>query len=279
MSGHSAFRAAFAAQGRVELGCGFGFVCDAGTDAACRPVAGSFGSQGAAGSCRAPGAGGALGTYSRSGPGRARVRSVADDGRAAGRAAGRIGCAAQAGAATARSVERLLGLERLEGAQRAPELGHRRAAIAQQRLERARAVAVADQGEPEPAVSRCAAPRTARLRCGPPAPDATRRPRRAARARPAARRRAPAPRPAPPRAPANSAASSSGSTRCFCARMPCFSAFCADLALPSSVFGPRDFAPFLRLASARALLTGTAARGAAPALDMAGFLAGWGGGW
>jgi hypothetical protein len=26
--------------------------------------------------------------------------------------------------------------------------------------------------------------------------------------------------------------------------MPCFSAFCADLALPSSVLGPFDFAPF-----------------------------------
>ena len=35
----------------------------------------------------------------------------------------------------------------------------------------------------------------------------------------------------------------------------------AERALPSGVFGPRDFAPFLRLASARALLTGAAARG------------------
>jgi hypothetical protein len=33
--------------------------------------------------------------------------------------------------------------------------------------------------------------------------------------------------------------------------MPCFSAFCAARALPSTVFGPRDFAPFFRLASAR----------------------------
>jgi hypothetical protein len=62
--------------------------------------------------------------------------------------------------------------------------------------------------------------------------------------------------------------------------MPCFSAFCADLALPSGVFGPRDFAPFWRLAAARALLIWTAARGAAVALDMTGFLgletgAGW----
>ena len=38
--------------------------------------------------------------------------------------------------------------------------------------------------------------------------------------------------------------------------MPCLSAFCAERALPSGVFGPRDFAPFVRLASARALLSG-----------------------
>jgi hypothetical protein len=47
--------------------------------------------------------------------------------------------------------ELLLGLERLERAQGAPEFGHGGTAIAQQCLERARAVAVADQGEPEPA--------------------------------------------------------------------------------------------------------------------------------
>jgi hypothetical protein len=40
----------------------------------------------------------------------------------------------------------------------------------------------------------------------------------------------------------------------FCARRPCFSAFCAERALPSAVLGPRDFAPLRRLASARALL-------------------------
>jgi hypothetical protein len=39
--------------------------------------------------------------------------------------------------------------------------------------------------------------------------------------------------------------------------------------LPSGVLGPRDLALFLRLASARALDTGTAARCAAPSLDMA----------
>jgi hypothetical protein len=53
--------------------------------------------------------------------------------------------------------------------------------------------------------------------------------------------------------------------------------------LPSADLGPRDLAPFLRLAAARALLTGVAARagasgaeaaarGAAPIRDMAGFL-------
>jgi hypothetical protein len=61
------------------------------------------------------------------------------------------------------------------------------------------------------------------------------------------------------------------STRCFAARSPCFRAFCDERALPASVLGPRDFAPFLRLASARASLTVTA-RGAAPVLDMAGIL-------
>jgi hypothetical protein len=57
--------------------------------------------------------------------------------------------------------------------------------------------------------------------------------------------------------------------------MPCLSAFCAARALPSGVFGPRDLAPFLRLAAARALLIGTAARGAAPTFDMVGVLVGW----
>ena len=50
-------------------------------------------------------------------------------------------------------------------------------------------------------------------------------------------------------------------------------------ALPSEVFGPRDFAPFFRLASARALDTGTAAPRTAPALDMAGDSLLAGGGW
>jgi hypothetical protein len=44
-------------------------------------------------------------------------------------------------------LDRLLGLERLERLERAPELRHRRAAIAQQGLERAGAIAVANEGE------------------------------------------------------------------------------------------------------------------------------------
>ena len=45
--------------------------------------------------------------------------------------------------------------------------------------------------------------------------------------------------------------------------------------LAFSVLGPRDLAPFLRLASARAGLRETAAQGAAPALDMSEFLGSW----
>jgi hypothetical protein len=48
----------------------------------------------------------------------------------------------------------------------------------------------------------------------------------------------------------------------------------AAFLVASSVVGPRDFAPLRRLASARALLIATAARGAAPALDVAVIL-GW----
>ena len=75
------------------------------------------------------------------------------------------------------SVVRLLGLERLERAQRAPELGDRRAAITQQRLERARAVAVPDQREPEPAVGVAALLEQLVLDAIRHARDATRRPR------------------------------------------------------------------------------------------------------
>ena len=51
-------------------------------------------------------------------------------------------------------------------------------------------------------------------------------------------------------------------------------AFCAERALPSGIFGPRDLALFFRLASARALLTESPR--AAPALDMAGWFVGRG---
>jgi hypothetical protein len=75
-------------------------------------------------------------------------------------------------------------------------------------------------------------------------------------------------------------ARSPGSTTHFCARMPCLSAFCAERALPAEVFGPRDLAPLMRLAAARAGLRraasdaafAAAALGAASGLDMAGFL-------
>jgi hypothetical protein len=48
-----------------------------------------------------------------------------------------------------RTRRRRLGLERLEEPERAPELSQRRAAIAQQRVERPRAIAIADQRHTE----------------------------------------------------------------------------------------------------------------------------------
>jgi hypothetical protein len=48
----------------------------------------------------------------------------------------------------------LLGLERLQGPERAPELGERAAAIAQERVEGSGVVAIADQGEPEAAAGK-----------------------------------------------------------------------------------------------------------------------------
>ena len=123
---------------------------------------------------------------------------------------------------------RLLGLERLERAQRAPELGHGRAAIARK-------------------VSNERAPLPSRIKASPRPPLATRRSSnssasiRSARARrnaATATRRASTACSAPTGASSsisaassasNSAASSSGSRTCFCARMPCLRAFCADL--------------------------------------------------
>ena len=197
---------------------------------------GSFGSQGAAGSCRAPGAGGSLGRYCRvggSGAALGFVRSRAIGERAA---APRAGAGAPPGASIGPSSA-CSAWSALSVLQRAPELGHGRAAIAQQRLERRACRCRRGSGRARGRRSRAAAPRTARLRCDRPAPGATRRPRRGARARSAARRPAPAPRPAPPRARRTRRASSSGSTRYFCARMPCLSAFCAELRL--AFFGLR----------------------------------------
>jgi hypothetical protein len=156
---------------------------------------------------------------------------------------------------------RPLCLERLEHAQRAHELGHCRAAVAQQGLERLGAIAVADQREREVAV--VAAPVDEQLgldAIGPGEPpgggrDALREhglERTDGRQLQGQRRLEGRElgailvrehdvllRPQPVR---------QGISRRAC---PAFGGF-----------GPRDLAPFLRLASARALLTGTAARGA-----------------
>ena len=74
------------------------------------------------------------------------TRSLIDSG---DRAAGRSVRATRAGPSPSvcSAWRRLFGLERLERLERAPELGHGCAAIAQRRLERPRAVAIADQGE------------------------------------------------------------------------------------------------------------------------------------
>ena len=151
----------------------------------------------------------------------------------------------------------LLGLKRLEGAQRAPELGYRRPAIAQQRLERARAVAVADQREPKPAIAR---PRRSSNS------SASMRSARARRQAATATRRASTVWSAPTGASSSTSAASSAANSArvlvrqhdvlLRAHAVLERILCRARALPSGVFGPRDFAPFLRLASARALLTG-----------------------
>ena len=175
-------------------------------------------------------------------------------------------------------------LERLEGAQRAPELGHGRAAVAQQRLEtsarRCRRLATGTGLGPRSPTRRPSraspSPPTALLHPpfrrppGPPAQDARRRPRAGARAR-AGARPAPGSQHRPPRSVRSVARQLLDQRRLeigelsrilvrqqhvlLGARMPCFSAFRAATASPSGVFGPRDCAPFLRLASARALDT------------------------
>jgi hypothetical protein len=60
-------------------------------------------------------------------------------------------------------------------------------------------------------------------------------------------------------------------SRTFCPRMRIL----RERTTSSGIFGPRDLALLRQLASARALLIGTAARDAASALHIAGFLAGW----
>jgi hypothetical protein len=84
----------------------------------------------------------------------------------------------------------------------------------------------------------------------------------AARARSGARRREPTLRPLPPRALRTPRRPRPGGGRI--SAPACRASAHSARSAPSSVFGPRDFAPFLRLASARALDTGTAARGDCP---------------
>src|SRR5690606_27840325 len=54
----------------------------------------------------------------------------------------------------------------------------------------------------------------------------------------------------------NAPGSSCGSTQWRIARRPCLIALCAERALPAAVLGPRDLAPFARLAAARAAEVG-----------------------
>jgi hypothetical protein len=265
-----------------------------------RARSGSFGVRGAAGSCRAAGRGwvrqdvpesalrwglGAALGFARSGPmGDFRVHCGPPRWRAHGRRRGHVQLRC-----------RLLGLERLERLERAPELGHRRAAVALGRSAPTTKVGAGsrptsqtiacqilglnprtpDQGEAETA----ARVTTLREQLGlhaigaREAPGGDRDPPRehglrawlpGATTNVAPERRPPtgaSPSISAASRPANSSASSSGSTTYFCARRPCLSAFCAERALPSTVFGPRDFALLWRLASARVLLIGTAARG------------------
>jgi hypothetical protein len=194
----------------------------------------------------------------------------------------RLGEGARLGRHGGLGPRRLLGLGRLEGAQRAPELGERAAAIAQEGVERARAVAIADQGVPETPARKavlgeqfCFEPLGALEPPGrgddPPREHGLESAPSGASSSSSAASSA-----------ANSAPLSPGNTTCFFERRPCLSAFCAERALPSEVFGPCDIAPLRRLASARAglksaasvaMVCGAAAPGSALGLDMAGFLA------
>jgi hypothetical protein len=162
-----------------------------------------------------------------------------------------------------------LGLERLQRLERTPELGPRRAAIAKQRRKGAGTVALPDQGKTEVAITPALLLEHLRLHavgtleapggCG----DAPGKQRLQGAFGRELGQESLLVRLVP------------GSilmteTTSFCARRPCFRAFCDERALPSGVFGPRDFAPLRRLASARALRLGRAVPGAPAAwLDMA----------
>ena len=169
---------------------------------------------------------------------------------------------------------RVPGLERLERAQAAGELGERRAAVAQQRGEGAGAVAVAGQDRAEIGLAALAASSSASIRSA-----------RARRQAATATRCASTAWSAPAGASSSSRAASSARNPA-----PSSSASTTYLLRPQAVLervlrrarlalgglGPRDMAPLRRLASARAALVGTAAQSAAPTLDMAGFLGrGW----
>ena len=257
-----------------------GFVRDASATRVCRAglVSGSFGSQGAAGSCRVRPDGSGR-RYS----GRARARSVRSV-RLAGRLRMNRGPERgrhQDGTVTERllGLDRLLGLKRPERRSAPPELGHRRPAIAQQRLERARAVAVADQGEPKPAMRDLPLLEQLGFNAVRPrqAPGGDRDPAREHALERADRRQL---RDQRRLDPGELGSILVREQEMLLRAQAWLRAFCADLALPSGVLGPRDVAPLRRLASARALVTVTAARDTAPALDMAVILglktgAGW----
>ena len=135
---------------------------------------------------------------------RARVRSVRGGVRPALFGRSRFGSASRTWPVDG-LPGRMLGLERLEQAQRAPELRQRRAAIAQQRLKRPGAIAVANQGEAGAALRDLTLFEQLDLDAIRPRepPGGNRDPPREARS--GALRPAPAPRPARLRARANSA--------------------------------------------------------------------------
>ena len=148
------------------------------------------------------------------------------------------------GRGRARRRCRLLGLERLQRAQRADELARRGAAMAQQGLEptwcrssgstRGPRISV----RPGPASPSPEHFDLKRLGPGEPPGRARDAPSRMLWIAPSGASSSVS---AASRA-SKSATSSSGSTMYFCARRPCFSEFCAERALLSGVVGPRDFA-------------------------------------